>query len=102
MHALRAPTRPALPLGGTLGGGGLLPLPSQGAQRPRRLGQKGEGVTLSAKTPPVTPSPCLSKFAALTKRNSPPPPRGHQGGGARIADWFDFARGVARRDEQSS
>src|SRR5689334_19428761 len=66
-----------------LGGGGLAPLAPQGAQRPRRLGHKGEGVTAVAGTPTkvvlerrATPSPCFSRLAPLAKRNSPPPPRG--------------------------
>src|SRR5215510_6593796 len=75
----------SLPLGGTLGGGGLSPLASQGAQRPRRLGRKGEGVTLGVLAARVTPSPSFSKLATLVKRKSPPPPRG------RVASRFVVA-----------
>src|SRR5262245_20174025 len=69
----RRGTRP-LPLGG----GGLRFLASAAS-----LEAKGEGVTLalSATVVPVlrwTPSPRFSKFATLTKRNGPPPPRGRE------------------------
>src|SRR5262245_34421831 len=65
-----------------LGGGGLSPLASQRAERPRRLGRKGEGVALAKSTtsfgaPPerVSPSPRFSKLAS-SLRETPSPTRG--------------------------
>src|SRR5262245_35395109 len=79
--ALPSPQGRALPRFAPPGGGGLTPLASQGAQRPRRLGRKGEGVTLAkfatgVQARRVSPSPRFSKLAALVKRTGPPPPGG--------------------------